>query len=255
MSLESKRDHFEGKSVADHLREARAKGRIASGEVHGAQMPAHLSFAANAAKETAFLLALLLSLLQAFWPQDERIFIFTSFLCLGWMLWKGGRSAHLGWARLERLHRLMEQERSEIAHNRKEEREELTALYRAKGFQGKLLEQVIDTLMADDNRLLHVMLEEEMGLALESYEHPLKQAIGAMSSAIVCSALILLGYSAAGMMGVYLTAGAVFVVAGYLIAKKERNEPLSAIVWSCAIGAFCLGATHLLLRYIVSWGL
>ncbi len=34
--------------------------------------------------------------------------------------------------------------------------------------------------MADDNRLLRVMLEEELGLTLEAYEHPLKQAFGAL---------------------------------------------------------------------------
>ena len=52
-------------------------------------------------------------------------------------------------------------------------------MYEQKGLSGDLLDQVIEVLMADDNRLLRVMLEEELGLTLESYEHPLKQAAGA----------------------------------------------------------------------------
>ena len=32
--------------------------------------------------------------------------------------------------------------------------------------------------MADGDRLLRVMLEEELGFSLEVYDHPLKQALG-----------------------------------------------------------------------------
>ena len=58
------------------------------------------------------------------------------------------------------------EERFEIAHHRGQEKEELTELYALKGFKGELLDQVINVLMADDNRLLSVMLEEELGLEL-----------------------------------------------------------------------------------------
>ncbi len=90
-----------------------------------------------------------------------------------------GRSAWLGWSRLERLHRILAQEKWEIEHNREQEREELGVLYAAKGFEGKLLEDVLDVLMADGDRLLKVMVEEELGLTLESQVHPLKQGLGA----------------------------------------------------------------------------
>ena len=107
---------------------------------------------------------------------DFLRFVFKSYrvslFSIGWLFWKLGRSSLLGWARLERLHRLIQQEQWEIEHHRAQEKEELTAMYHQKGLTGKLLEQVIEVLMADDNRLLRVMLEEELGLTLETYEHP-----------------------------------------------------------------------------------
>ena len=62
------------------------------------------------------------------------------------LLLKCGRSAILGWSRLSRLHRLIEEERWEIEHHRPQEKEELIALYKAKGFSGDLLDEVIERL-------------------------------------------------------------------------------------------------------------
>ncbi len=53
-----KTDHFEGKSVHEHLKAARAKGALAAAEIHGTEMPGHLSAAADAARDTAVVLML-----------------------------------------------------------------------------------------------------------------------------------------------------------------------------------------------------
>jgi hypothetical protein len=118
--------------------------------------------------------------MSLFFSFSTPLFLMLSLFSFGWAVWKTGRSALLGWGRMERLHRLIEEERWEIQHHRAQERRELGEMYRAKGFDGKLLEEVLDVLMSDDNRLLKVMLEEELGLTLEAYEHPLRQAIGAL---------------------------------------------------------------------------
>ncbi len=102
-----KTDHFEGKSVIEHLKAARAKGALAAAEIHGTEMPGHLSAAADAARDTAVVLILLWIL---FPDQPLLFFLFAT----GLFLWKIGRSALLGWARLERLHRVIEEERWEI---------------------------------------------------------------------------------------------------------------------------------------------
>jgi len=102
-----KSDHFEGKSVLEHLKAARAKGALAAAEIHGSEMPGYLSAAADAARDTAVVLLLLSILL----PHAVTLFFLVAG---GLFLWKIGRSALLGWARLERLHRVIEEERWEI---------------------------------------------------------------------------------------------------------------------------------------------
>ena len=156
--------HFKGREVAEHLKEARKKGAFAASEIHGTELPGHLSAGTDSAKETALVLLLFWLLLQ---PFDLAPLPLLGLFAVGWLIWKTGRSALLGWARLERLHRVIEEERYEIEHHRDQERQELKELYYAKGFEGKMLDDVIEVLMADDNRLLQVMLEEELGLSLE----------------------------------------------------------------------------------------
>jgi len=233
-----KKDHFEGKSVAQHLKEARARGALASAEIHGTEMPGHLAAGADGARETAYLLGILYLLIgNSFWI----LFI----AACGFLIWKIGRSAMLGWARLERLHRLIEEERWEIQHDRKQEEEELQALYRAKGLSGKLLDDVVSALASDDNRLLRVMLEEEMGLTLEVYEHPLKQAFGAALGVMGASLLTLLG-SVAGFWYFVASIGLVCGASAWLMAQLEKNRIMEMVVWNLALVGFGLGSIYFL---------
>jgi hypothetical protein len=43
-------NHFKGKKALQHIIDARQKGKIASEEVHGTELPGHISAAADAAK-------------------------------------------------------------------------------------------------------------------------------------------------------------------------------------------------------------
>lgn len=234
--LHSDSDHFEGKTVVDHLKDARAKGAVAVAEIHGLELPGHVAAGADAARETTIGLLILWVLFQASLP-ISYIIIFSA----GWLLWKIGRSAFLGWSRLERLHRLIEEERWEIEHHRAQEKQELTEMYRAKGFSGKLLEEVIDVLMADDNRLLKVMLEEELGLTLESYEHPLKQSTGAAVGVIISSLLLLLAFLINPTYGMPLVAILIIGTATGIAAKLERNRVIPAIIWCIALAFLSIG--------------
>jgi hypothetical protein len=233
-----KNSHFEGKSVVEHLKAAREKGAMAAAEIHGAEMPGHISAGADSAKETS----LILLLVWVLFPLNLKI---TLLLAGGIFLWKVGRSAIIGWARLERLHRVIEEERWEIEHHREQEREELTALYRAKGLTGKLLEETITVLMADDNRLLRIMLEEEMGLTLEVYEHPLKQSVGA-GVGVLFATVFFVGGILLASWGPILTAAIVIAIAAFVAAKFERNRLLEAVVWTLSVAAFAVGAVYFL---------
>ncbi len=234
-------DHFQGKAVPAHLKEARAKGFIASSEIHGTELSGFRAAACDAAKDTAIAL-LLLSLLIDDWG------VLALFAC-GLFVWKVGRSALLGWARLERLHRLIEEERYEIEHHRHQERGELTELYRLKGFEGKLLEEVIDVLMADDDRLLKVMLEEELGLSLHTHEHPLKQACGSALGVLASSLLILLAWH------FYLepfSAVLVLIAASIWGARGARNRATPVVIWNLSVAALSYGVVYFLITQLIS---
>lgn len=240
--------HFQGKDPVAHVIEKRAEGIIALSESHGTEMPGHLSAGADCAREMGIYLLILWTLLTPF--ALPTVTILTAF-GIGFLAWKTGRSAQLGWARLERLHRVSEQERYEIETNRSQEREELAALYAAKGFEGKLLEDVIDVLMSDNDRLLKIMLEEELGLKLQVYEHPLKQSLGALAGGVfallVCTFLLLLLPN----YGMLFATAAVVSISAAIAAVYEKNQLLPAIIWNLSIAGVAFGATYYIMHALI----
>lgn len=239
--------HFQGKDAIGHVIEAQAQGIIASAEIHGTEVPGHISAGADAARETAVILLLVWSLLSGL--HVPNLLPALSIFACGWIIWKFGRSAWLGWSRLERLHRVLEQERYEILHHRQQEREELKELYAAKGFEGKLLEDVLDVLMADDNRLLRVMVEEELGLSLHSHEHPLKQGIGALIGSLFTSLVCLASIWIFPAFGIVPIALVIVGIGAAITAYHARNRMIPAVVWNFGIGALAFGCVYFLLDY------
>jgi len=84
----------------------------------------------------------------------------------------------------------LERERGEIRSDPDHEREEVSALYAAKGFREPLLTQVVDTLCADDDRLLKVMMEEELGLSLYHVNHPLVVGLWNFAAALLAGLVL-----------------------------------------------------------------
>lgn len=242
--------HFKGKEAIEHVAETQAAGIVDSTEIHGTEVPGHISSAADSARETALVLLLLMAVLMPLNLPIRTLLEVMGVFSIGWIIWKSGRSAWLGWSRLERLHRVLEQERYEIQHHRQQERDELRALYAIKGLEGKLLEEVLDVLMADDERLLRIMLEEELRLSLESHEHPLKQAVGAFIGGFLASVICLAGLMVFYPYGMLLAAFLVLALGGMLSAYHARNRLIPAIVWNIGLGVLTFGSVYFLLQYI-----
>lgn len=246
---EEQHPHFKGKDPLHHVAEAQANGIIASSEVHGTETPGHLAAASDAAKETAILSLLLWVFLPYVCiPPEDHLIIFTTF-AFGWMIWKGGRGSWLAWSRLERLNRITAEEKYEIEHNRKQEREELRVLYEAKGFQGKHLEDVLDVLMADSDRLLRVMIEEELGLSLGVHEHPLKQGVGAACGVVFTITLAILGFMIYPHSGLLYACILSMGIASAVYSYLEKNRIIPGVVWNIGLAVLSFASVHFLLQF------
>jgi vacuolar iron transporter family protein len=250
-SSSSMPSHFKGKEAIEHVAEAQALGIIASSETHGTEIPGHVSAATDAAREIALSLAMVWVTFSFLALPMTLTAILLGILGSGWILWKSGRGAWLAWFRLERLHRIVAQEKWEIEHHRQQEREELKALYAAKGFEGKLLEEVLDVLMADGDRLLRVMVEEELGLSLESHEHPLKQALGAFLGSLSALLTCLFCFWIYPQMGLFIGSTVVIGISSTIAAQQERNRIVPAIVWNLGLAAVSFGFIYFMVSYFI----
>jgi len=230
--------HFKGKEAVEHVAEMQAKGMIDRQEDHSVELPGHIFSGLDSLKEVAVVLSLLSVLPPPFSLNWQSLL----FIGGGLLLWRTFRSCWIGWARLERLHHLIKQEKWEIDHHRPQEKEELKALYRAKGFEGKLLDDVIDVLMADSDRLLKVMIEEELGLTLEVQPHPLQQGLSASIGSVFALLAISASYFLFSSFGALLTSYALIAAAAFFTAIYENRKWIPEMVWNLGalISSQCL---------------
>ncbi len=244
-------DHFKGKDPLQHMVEVQAEGKLTSAEIHGAETPGFIFAATDAARETAMALLLIAFILGHFEFVPDQIFTVLFAFGASFIFWKIGRAAWLSWSRLERLHRVMDEERNEIEHNRVQEKEELKALYQAKGFQGKLLDEVVDVLMADGDRALRVMLEEEMGFRLEENEHPLIQGMGAGLGALIATLSMLIAALSSSTPILIATLALIFGISCFITAKREHNKVIPALIWNWSIALFAYLVAFYSMQYIL----
>jgi VIT1/CCC1 family predicted Fe2+/Mn2+ transporter len=121
-------------------------------------------------------------------------------------------------SQIEFYQREIDRERDEIARWPEREREEIRAIYRAKGFAGGLLDQIVAHITADPERWSSVMMREELGFTGD-FDWP-------WSSGLTVGAAYLLG--------------AIVPVAPYFFIAPERGVIASAIAAAGAL--FVVGA-------------
>ncbi len=245
--------HFENKTPLEHLKSARKKGMIASESVHGVEPSGYLIAATDSAKETMVYLLMAYLLLSPF--SFDLIQLMIIYLCfsLALIFWKTTRSALFGWSRLERVHRLISEEKYEIDHNREQEKLELLELYKAKGFKDKQLQEVVEVLMADDNRLLQIMLEEELGLTMGSFEHPLKQCLGAALGVFSGAVFGFLGLYLAGFLGLIISTIIGITICSYITAKHLSNHVIKHLIWNLSSAFLTLGGLYFLMECFANY--
>ena len=118
----------------------------------------------------------------------------------------------------------IEQERLEIALTPDIEKEEIRLIYQRKGFSGDLLDKVVDQIILDEDRWVHEMVVDELGIT------DLDQKPSIKTSLIIFFAFIL---------------GAMFPVFPYLILVQTSSDPIVLFWIATAVtfgGLFLAGA-------------
>ncbi len=158
--------------AADHVREARRRARqVLGGEAHLGAVD-DWRRALTSARDGVLLLLFGWAALHGLGDPPISATLLTV-QAVGFALLVGMSTARAAHAQVQYYAAELDRERDEIRHHFEHEREEVRALYAAKGFREPLLTPIVDTLCADDDRLLKVMMEEELGLAVQHMNHPL----------------------------------------------------------------------------------
>lgn len=87
-----------------------------------------------------------------------------------------------------------QREHDEIRRWPEREREEIRGIYRGKGFNGALLDQIVTHITADPTRWRDVMMSEELGFGADVAEPPSRSALIVGGSYLVGAAVPLLPY-------------------------------------------------------------
>ncbi len=239
--------------VADHVDEARRRARaVLSGEAHlgdvddwrqaivsarDGVMVTWLIWVATRAVEVS---------IQA--QRFESVGVILVAAGLGISLYLGIATGIATRLRLRHYERELERERVEIRDAPEHEREEVRALYAAKGFREPLLSQVTDTLCEDDDRLLKVMMEEELGLFIQHINHPLLvglwNGVGAAVGALILAAPVCVQPAEQVRIWMPGAAAALLAILGIASARATVRSAIPVVASWLAVAGVAGGVTY-----------
>jgi VIT1/CCC1 family predicted Fe2+/Mn2+ transporter len=247
--------HYEqniGLDVADHLAEARQRARqMLGGESHLGAVD-DWRRALISARDAVILIWLTWVALHGF--EDPP---FTAgmlvVMAIGLALLVGISTARSTHTQIEYYTSELEREKAEIRNNFNEECDEIRALYAAKGFSEPLLGQIVDTLASDEDMLLKVMMEEELGLAMYHMNHPLVVGLWNFGAALAAGLVLALPVSFISRESAYWwmpIGGTVLLMTLSIIASRATRR---SIVEFFAVGMITAVVTGGVVYFLAQW--
>lgn len=242
--------------VADHVSDARRRAR----QVFGSE--AHLGAVDDwrrtivSARDALILIWMIWLALRGFGspPLDSLLLVPLAIALALLMGISTGRSTYL---QVQYYETELERERTEIRESFAHECEEVRVLYAAKGFREPLLGQIVDTLTGDEDRLLKIMMEEELGLSMQHINHPLLVGSWNFAAAAIAGLALALPvvWLSAGAARVWMPAGgaALMGVIAMIAARVTRRSAVGIFATGVIMAAITGGVAYLLAEALAGY--
>lgn len=187
-----------------------------------------------------------------FSPQVALVLGFANLLADGLSMAVSNYEA--GQAQLAQIASAERTEHRHIALVPEGEREEIRQLFRAKGFEGELLEQVVEVLCRDPEVWLSTMLREEYGLSREGLS-PLRAGLVTFAAFLGVGALPLLPYALPGLGVVTQFLTSLGVAAGVFLGIGMLKSAVYGLpAWRSGLRTLCMGSAAAGLAFVTGHG-
>lgn len=140
----------------------------------------------------------------------------------------------------------------EVEHMPDAEREEVREIYREKGFEGELLEKVVEVITSDKDRWVDVMMKDELGMIKEE-KSPF--AMGAVTfAAFVLVGLVplliyvwdhLFGFQGNPFIWSCILTAIAFVIIGFLKTYVTETSRFKGVMETLILGALAASVSYL----------
>lgn len=142
----------------------------------------------------------------------------------------------------------IEREQREMQEMPDKEKEEIRKIYRGKGFHGAELDMVVNRITANPKVWLRCMMEEELGLIVESFDNPGTVGLVTAVSYGLAAFLPIIPYSLAGPVQAFSWSVVISIVALFLLgAGRTRFTRLSP--WESGFELIMIGLISALVGY------
>lgn len=139
----------------------------------------------------------------------------------------------------------------EVDNIPEKEKEEIRSIYRAKGFEGELLEQIVAKITEDKDRWVDVMMKEELEMIPEN-KSPLTMAAVTFISFLVVGFIPLLAYVLDYAFGIKsnlflvssVLTGLAFVGIGWLKSFVTETSHFKSILETLLLGVIAAGLAY-----------
>ena len=150
-------------------------------------------------------------------------------------------------------HKFRKGEYAQIKHEPNQEREEVRQIYIKKGFEGELLEQVVEVICSDEHRWVDEMMKNEHELNEEkksSFMIGLATFISFNLIGFIPISLYLLDYIRPMDINLFfwtsVLTGLGFIVVGSLKAFITKENPIKGIIETVSLGAIAASLAYYL---------